>query len=73
MSKNYKMIIKNLKEYIEEKHSFKIINKNFDIDDGQFSKLKAKNEYEKDKEKSSIDWLQNMEIYYSENVFLDEK
>lgn len=73
MSKNYELIIKNLKEYIENKHNFIIPEKKFNIDDGQFGKKIPKNKIQKEKEINSIDWIQNFDIYYSENTFLNEK
>ena len=69
MSKNYELIIKNLKEYIENKHNFIIPEKKFNIDDGQFGKKIPKNKIQKEKEINSIDWIQNFDIYYSENTF----
>ena len=73
MAKSYKNIIKNLKNYIENNHDYSIENDRFDIDDGQFGKKKCKNISEKEKENVSIKWLQNLDVYYSENTFLNEK
>lgn len=73
MAKSYKNIIKNLKNYIENNHDYSIENDRFDIDDGQFGKKKCKNISEKEKENVSIKWMQNLDVYYSENTFLNEK
>ena len=73
MSKNYDNIIKNLRNYIENSYNYSINEQNFNIDDGQFGIRKVKNVSEEEKERKSIKWLQNLDVYYSENTFLNEK
>ena len=73
MSVNYREIIKNLKHFIEENFKNAKLDKNFEIDNGIFFKGYIKNTEEKEVEKESIDWLNNMEIYSSENTFSGDK
>ncbi len=69
----YKDIIKNLKQFFEENFENISLSKDFDIDNGIFSKEYRKNEFEKKQEKDSIDWLQNLDIYFCESTFSGEK
>lgn len=73
MSVSYNKIIENFKSCIKIKYDYEIKIDNFTIDDGVFGKYNQKDYAQIEKEKNSIDWIQHLEVYYSENVFLNEK
>ena len=73
MSVSYNKIIENFKSCIKIKYDYEIKIDNFTIDDGVFGKYNQKDYAQIEKEKTSIDWIQHLEVYYSDNVFLNEK
>lgn len=73
MSVSYNKIIDNFKKCIKVKYNYEIKIDRFNIDDGIFGEDKQKDCVEVAKTKNSIDWIQHLEIYYSENVFFNEK
>ena len=69
MSVSYNKIIENFKSCIKIKYDYEIKIDNFTIDDGVFGKYNQKDYAQIEKEKNSIDWIQHLEVYYSEMYF----
>lgn len=73
MSVNYKLIMENVVKYIKKNFGGVELDENFDIDNDVYPKGYEKNVIEKEAENNSIDWLNNIEYYFAESTFLDEK
>lgn len=73
MSKNYKDIINNLKEFIELSFNRTIINKDLEIDNKVYSNNHKKTHDEEIETNICIDWIQKTKIYYVDYAFSNEK
>lgn len=73
MSKSYRSIMKNLKNYIESTFNVVISEKNLNIDYKTYTKSYKKTEYEKELDEDAKDWFQNIKLYDFDYTFFNEK
>lgn len=73
MSVSYNKLIENFKLCIKMKYNYEIKIDKFNIDNGIFGKYNEKDYIQIEKTNNSIDWIQNLDVYHSENIFLNEK